>query len=501
MATSTHGPSRAAPSGATPPPVAAAMPLYGRLELFEGDGANDTPEAKQRQIFLASCGTRIFSLLLDLLKPTPPHVKTLRELLAVLRSHINPAPSTLMERFRFNNRSQREGDTVRPLVAAPRSASSLKHNAFRAGKLGTWHGYAERGGRTSKQQQQPGSSPGSKQVRGEGSRRKGTRRGRAAAGSSSSAARLHVVAEDPPIFDMWYTGFVPLCVAPYMLTVEICGHPISMELDTGASVSLMAGKLFKRTFPGVFVEASGVMMYSYSGQLSQVQGQAQDSVRFGDRKPRTLPFGLKDRVIKELQRLQREGILVPVKTSEWAASIVPVLKRDGSVRICKDFKVTINHVVTVEKYPLPCIEDLWSALCGGQKFTKLDLRDAYQELVLQDASRKYLTVSMTLGFFQYMRLPFGGASAPVIFHGEMDNLCRCMRHVAVYLDDILVTGSEVGDHLQNLCNVLAPLQDAGLKLKLEKCIFLAPLFSTWDMSFPRWPSLGTLQNWCCAQGA
>ncbi|KAH7985665.1 hypothetical protein HPB49_026318 [Dermacentor silvarum] len=163
-----------------------------------------------------------------------------------------------------------------------------------------------------------------------------------------------------------------------------------MELDTRASESAMAGKLIKRSFPGVFVEASGVMLHSYSGQLSQVQKQPQVSVRFGYREatlplyftkgssptllgrnwiyalgfrlpeyqkavlhvvkdvpslPRPLPFALKDGVTQELQRLQREGILVPVKTSEWATPLDPVLKRDGTVRICGDFKVAINPVV------------------------------------------------------------------------------------------------------------------------------------------------------------
>ncbi|XP_070394032.1 uncharacterized protein [Dermacentor albipictus] len=488
--------------------------------------ANDTPEAKQREIFLASGGTRVFSLLLDLLKLAMPHVKTLGELLAILRSHFNPAPSTLMERFRFNNRSRREGETVGQFVPALRGLTSAcvfgdlldsllrdrflgginnhamqarllellnpslddavkvalameaaaedageiaratgsqsaeavfkklatkgstsgrcdgayspsqcqqfyQAQCFTCGKIGHLARVCRRGRTNSGMQQQPGSSPGTTQDRGQGSRRKATRRGHAAAGSSSSVARLYVVAEDPPIFDMWHTGCVPSSVPPYVLTVEICGHPISMELDKGASVSVMARKWFKRTFPGVSVEASGVMLRSYSGQFFQVQGQAQ---------PRPLPFALKDGVTQELQRLQREGIPVPFKKFEWAYPIVPVLKREGSVKICGDIKVTIKAAATVEKYPLLRIEDLWSALSGGQKLTKRNLRDAYQQLVLQDASRKYAKMSTTL--------------PPAILQRDMDNLFRGMRHVAVCLDDILVTGSDDRDHLQNLHNVL-----------------------------------------------
>lgn len=70
-----------------------------------------------------------------------------------------------------------------------------------------------------------------------------------------------------------------------------------------------------------------------------------------------MPFALRDRVAEELQRMQRDGIIEPVKTSEWAASIVPVVKRDGRVRICGDFKVTVNPVAVSEKYLIPRVED------------------------------------------------------------------------------------------------------------------------------------------------
>lgn len=79
---------------------------------------NDTPAEKQRDIFLDRCGTRVFSILLDLLEPATPHAETLGELLATLHSRYSPAPSTLMLRFRFNNGSRREEETLGQFVAA-----------------------------------------------------------------------------------------------------------------------------------------------------------------------------------------------------------------------------------------------------------------------------------------------------------------------------------------------------------------------------------------------
>ncbi|XP_064483040.1 uncharacterized protein K02A2.6-like [Ornithodoros turicata] len=172
-------------------------------------------------------------------------------------------------------------------------------------------------------------------------------------------------------------------------------------------------------------------------------------------------------VTQELQRLQREGVLVPVKTSEWAAPIVPVPKKDGRVRVCGDFKVTVNPVATIGKNPIPRIDDLWATLSGGEKFTKLDLKDAYQQVVLDQESRKYVTISTHIGLVQYTRLPFGVSSAPAIFQREMENLFRGLSHVAVYFDDILVTGRDDAEHMRNLDR----LHRVGLKLKREKCQF------------------------------
>ena len=80
---------------------------------------------------------------------------------------------------------------------------------------------------------------------------------------------------------------------------------------------------------------------------------------------------------KELDHLEKEGVIQPVTHSDWAAPVVPVVKCDGSVHLCGDYKTTVNPVLVVDKYPLPKPDDLMAQLAGGQKFSKLDLSQAY----------------------------------------------------------------------------------------------------------------------------
>ena len=158
--------------------------------------------------------------------------------------------------------------------------------------------------------------------------------------------------------------------------------------------------------------------------------------------------------------------------SQWAAPIVPVPKKDGSVRICGDFKVTVNQASLTEQYPLPRAEDLFADLSGGKYFTKLDLSNAYLQLPLSNAAKKYVTINTHKGLFQYNRLPFGIASAPAIFQRTMETLLRGQAGVSVYVDDVLVTGATVEEHLRNLDAVLGILENAGLRLNKSKCFFL-----------------------------
>jgi len=147
------------------------------------------------------------------------------------------------------------------------------------------------------------------------------------------------------------------------------------------------------------------------------------------------------------------------------APIVPVPKRDGSIRICGNFKVTINPFLCADQYPLPKLNDLMACLTGGQLFTKLDLTVAYQQMLLDEESSKLVVINTHQGLYCYTGLPFGVASAPAVFQRAMDSILQGMPHVICFLDDILIAGTTEAEHDKNLEEVLRRLQDNGVRLK------------------------------------
>nr|XP_054759433.1 uncharacterized protein LOC129265467 [Lytechinus pictus] len=189
-------------------------------------------------------------------------------------------------------------------------------------------------------------------------------------------------------------------------------------------------------------------------------------------KARPVPFSLRSRLDQELDRLLADDIIEPVQYSNWAAPVVPVVKGDGSIRICGDYKTTINTAARSDTYPIPRVEELFARLANGKKFTKLDLSHAYQQLVLSEKSREFVTINTHRGLFRYKRLPFGVSTAPSVFQRTMESLLAGIPGVAVYLDDLLITGESTDAHMKNLRAVLDVLLKAGLRLKKEKCVFL-----------------------------
>ena len=134
----------------------------------------------------------------------------------------------------------------------------------------------------------------------------------------------------------------------------------------------------------------------------------------------------------------------------------------------------MNRASKIDRYPIPKIDDLVASLAGGQKFTKLNMSQAYLQLVLSEESKQCVVTNTHKGLFRYNRLPFDIVSAPGIFQRVMESLLNDIPGVLVYLDDILITGPTDADHLKSLQETLVHLEKPGLWLHRQKCSFMAP---------------------------
>ena len=133
---------------------------------------------------------------------------------------------------------------------------------------------------------------------------------------------------------------------------------------------------------------------------------------------------------------------------------MPVPKKDGSVRICGDYKITVNPQLQAEQYPLPHIEDIFANLAGGQKFSKIDLHQEYHQLEMEEDSKKYLTINTHMGLFQYNRLVFGITSAPAFWQRTIDQGLEGTSGTSCILDDMIISGKDDDKHLAYLEEVL-----------------------------------------------
>ena len=189
---------------------------------------------------------------------------------------------------------------------------------------------------------------------------------------------------------------------------------------------------------------------------------------------RPVPYALRSAVEDELKRMESEGVLKPVEVSDWATPIVCVPKTDGSVRICGDYKGTVNPAIQTEQFPIPTLEEIRGRVSSWKKFTKIDLRSAYQQLVLDEEAQKLCTINTYKGLFRYTRLPFGISSSPAIWQRFIEQVLAGLDGACVIMDDLLVGGSNDDEHLKNLEAVLKQFLKYGLRVKLPKCVFMSP---------------------------
>ena len=172
--------------------------------------------------------------------------------------------------------------------------------------------------------------------------------------------------------------------------------------------------------------------------------------------------------------MESDGVLKPIEVSDWATPIVCVPKTDGSVRICGNYKGTVNTAIQTEQFPIPTLEEIPGKVSTWNKFTKIDLRSAYQQLVLDEELQRLCTINTHKGLFRYTCLPFGISSSPAISQRFIEQVLTGLSGTCVIMDDLLVGGTNDDEHLKILEAVFKQFLKFGLRVKLGKCAFMAP---------------------------
>ena len=185
-------------------------------------------------------------------------------------------------------------------------------------------------------------------------------------------------------------------------------------------------------------------------------------------KARPAPFAIRDSLKKALDAHVADGTMVRVDTSEWASPIVPVLKPDGTIRVCGDYSGTVNPAVDTTVHPLPTTEECIAAMAGGKIFTKIDLKSAYTQVPLEQRDKELLTLNTPFGLYQWTRLPYGLSSSSGIFQRIMDHVLQGLPKVVCRVDDILIQGSSDHEHQQIVREVVRRLEKAGLRARTDK---------------------------------
>jgi hypothetical protein len=174
---------------------------------------------------------------------------------------------------------------------------------------------------------------------------------------------------------------------------------------------------------------------------------------------------------KQLADMLSKGLIHP-SASSWGSPILFVDKRDGTIRLCADYR-RLNEVTIKNKYPLPKIEDLFDQLNGAKVFSKIDLRMGYHQLKVRESNIPKTAFTTRYGLFEYAIMSFGLTNAPAYFMNLMNKVFMKFldKFVVVFIDDILVYSKTKDEHAEHLRLVLGTLREHQLYAMFSKCEF------------------------------
>lgn len=253
--------------------------------------------------------------------------------------------------------------------------------------------------------------------------------------------------------------------ADFMQKFGLFDRPIN---EVCLAIQSKFGQQLQSEFPQLFSDTPG-LVDKFLPKLYLVE-----NAKSIFRQKRQVPFAMMKPVEDELDRLIKLKVIEPVEYSENAAPIVSVRKSNGTVRVCGDYATGLNDQLQSCHHPLPTREEILAKLSGSKIFTKIDLSDAFLQILIHPDSRKLLTINTHKGLFQFNRLAPGVKPAPGIFQQIIDSILADIPGAAAYLDDILCYAKTQKEHDEVVRKVCARLQGFNFRIKIGKCDFNLP---------------------------
>ncbi|BFZ12592.1 hypothetical protein BsWGS_15631 [Bradybaena similaris] len=185
-------------------------------------------------------------------------------------------------------------------------------------------------------------------------------------------------------------------------------------------------------------------------------------------RPYAIPHHYVSKVIAEIEELERLKI-IQRSTSNYSSPMVIIQKKDGSLRICIDYR-KLNEVTIIDAEPIPRTDDLIACMQHNSIFSKLDMTKGYYQIPMTASSKHLTAFSTPKGLYEFNYMPFGLVNAPATFVRMTRSLLKDIPNIATYIDDMCVYTATVREHLNILSTVFSRIQSNGLTIKPTKCV-------------------------------